>query len=510
MCLDQPMLSSSGTDESSEDEDNSSVQSDSDRSLGAKRAKSLAKDISKFRPIGAESFKQNEESGQYESNEDSQTSQPGKEEKNAQVPKSASGMAAAGFKNFVKKSISIKIKTNDQFGGASPSEVTTLQSTASQLTDLQKQQMAISNKLARKFKTDTSTTATQLVQTLHVEEKAALTMPKTSSDLTSLAQIRPQIGQTAQTGQGLLPVPNLGSNVRPGFISANNTANSYGYPPNVRMPVSSGAIPSGVFPPIAFNMVAQTPASFQNINPQPIAQPFQTQGQSLLGPVPTHLPPQYQFNQRYQDDYPSYLDEEEELGDDAAYDLDDNAYNYDLDEDLDSIINESRVKRKEKDSKRHRSKKSAKKHKRKKYESESDAENLDSVKQMLKNVLESHMDQLDESDDDLRMTLASLLDQIANDDGSLTYEDCVSIHESVKALLGDREEGEETDDELKRKKKKKSSTKRRNKSSEDLKPSKKKRKENGKRAESEEGEIDDVYDDDEQFIVEKEYQDLLK
>lgn len=509
------MLSSSGTDESSEDEDNSSVQSDSDRSFGAKKTKSIGKE-SKFRPIGAESLKQNEDTGQYESNEDSQTSQPGKEDqKSAQATKSSSGMAAAGFKNFVKKSISIKIKTNDQFGGASPSDVTTLQSTASQLTDLQKQQMAISNKLARKIKTDT-TTAPPLVQTVHVEEKTAPVMPKTSSDLTSLAQIRPQMGQSVQAGQGLLPIPNnLGPNARPGFMAANNAPSAYGYPANVRMPVGAGTMPPLQYPTMApaslgFNMAPQTTPSFQNINQQPIGQPFQAQGQSLLGPVPTHLPPQYQFNQRYQDDYPSYLEEEEELGDDAAYDLDDNAYNYDLDEDLDSIINESRSKRRDKDSKRHRSKKSSKKHKRKKYESESESENLDSIKEMLKNVLESHMDQLDESDDDLRMTLAGLLDQIANDDGSLTYEDCVNIHESVKALFGDREEGEETDDELRRKKKKKSSAKRRNKSSEDLKPSKKKRKENGKRAESEEGEIDDVYDDDEQFIVEKEYQDLLK
>lgn len=489
------MLSSSGTEESSEDEDNSSLHSDSERSFGPKKTKTSGPE-SKFRPIGADTSKPSEEPGAYESNEDSQASQPGKEEKAPQVAKSNSAMAAAGFKNFVKKSISIKIKTNDQFGGSSPSEVTTLQSSASQLTDLQKQQMAISNKLARKIKTDT--TAAPFAYPVQTEQKTLPSMPKTSSDLTSLAQIRPQVAAAQQTG--LLPTPNQQAGPRPAFMQ-----NSFAYGPSVTTMPPSGVItrPPGVYPPPI--MSASNIA--YNIVPQTIPQPFHSQGQSLLGPVPTHLPPQYQFNQRGQDDYPSYLDEEEELADDAAYDLDDNAYNYDLDEDLDSIMNESRSKRKDKESRRHRSKKSSKKHKRKKYESESESESVESVKEMLRSVLEAHMDQLD--DDDARMTLGGLLDQIVNDDGSLTYDDCVNIHESVKALFGEREEGEESDEELKRRKKKKSSAKRRNKSSEDLKPSKKKRKENGKRAESEEGEIDDVYDDDGQFIVQKEYQDLL-
>lgn len=130
---------------------------------------------------------------------------------------------------------------------------------------------------------------------------------------------------------------------------------------------------------------------------------------------------------------------------------------------------------------------------------------------MLKNVLEMHINNLE--DLDLKANLEGLLDQIVNDDGSLTYEDCLNIHTTVKSLFeqvgADEGELEESDLEMDRKKKKKSkdegkAAKRRSKSStDDLKPSKKKRKYQDE-GEVEAGEIDDMYDDDQ-----GQFQDLM-
>lgn len=210
------------------------------------------------------------------------------------------------------------------------------------------------------------------------------------------------------------------------------------------------------------------------------------------------------------------------VNDDAAYDLDDVTNfmhqneddlflneNYDQDygeynledlDDLDAIMKDnhkSSSRRYAKKSKHHHhhksSKKNNKKHKQKSGRRDEDEENdfdgdqeeveqdLESIKKMLKNVLEMHINNLEEADMDLKAMLNGLLEQILSDDGSLTYEDCVNIHSTVKSLFETNEddaevevevEDEISEDEIKKKK----TAKRRNKSSDDLKPSKKKRK----------------------------------
>ena len=145
-----------------------------------------------------------------------------------------------------------------------------------------------------------------------------------------------------------------------------------------------------------------------------------------------------------------------------------------------------------------------------------------------------------DNDEELLGTLKSLLAQITDDDGSLTFDDLSQIHVTIKTLLdgdvsvssaADLSESDSEDERRKRRKRTESKA-----SKDDLKTSKKKRKyssdykrssrggkkrkspgeyeeSSGKNAiesnltEVEAGEIDDVYDDD--FIVEKEFEDLL-
>ena len=158
----------------------------------------------------------------------------------------------------------------------------------------------------------------------------------------------------------------------------------------------------------------------------------------------------------------------------------------------------------------------------------------------MKNVLSIHVENNEDFDEEMRGTLNSLLQQIIEDDGSLTFEDLSHIHETVKSLLdvGGEEnvEVEEEDEEEERKRRKRKKMHRNGKGTanldssggledsrskkealrydDDLKPSKKKRRYETERRskkddglEIESGEIDDVYDN--EFIVQKEFQDLL-
>ena len=174
---------------------------------------------------------------------------------------------------------------------------------------------------------------------------------------------------------------------------------------------------------------------------------------------------------------------------------------------------------------------------------EADDQDLDAIKDMLKNILTIHIENDQEHDQDLKATLESLLTQITEDDGALTFEELSQIHMTIKSLLeGDANASSENDsdvevsdsDESSRSRRKKRKRAEPRSSKEELRTSKKKRKHPGegrrKRrhrdagfegsssfersredeknlAEVEAGEIDDVYD--EEFIVEKEFEDLL-
>lgn len=249
------------------------------------------------------------------------------------------------------------------------------------------------------------------------------------------------------------------------------------------------------------------------------------------------------------------------INDDAAYDMDedddeaqyinnsgnepkkhhqkyDYDYNYDLELDnITDIITERQqtsTRRHENNrsssnsrSKKHHHKSSAstsrsKKSSRNKYDDDDDENELVSIKSMLKGVLEMHISNLDDNDEELRATLENLLDQVTDDNDSLTYEDCVNIHKTVKGLFEDQDEGEESenedvrrrrrkhhgglsddnmaDDRSRKSKKKKSKSRRRNDDEADR---------HRLNAEVEAGEIDDVYDDGDELVVEKEFKDLL-
>lgn len=95
---------------------------------------------------------------QYDSNNENEANERGNDESSQMAGGSTNnkadggGIAAAGFKKFVKKSISIQIKTNVQ-GGPNEAATNAAQSAnATQLTDVQKQQQAISNKLKQQAK----------------------------------------------------------------------------------------------------------------------------------------------------------------------------------------------------------------------------------------------------------------------------------------------------------------------------------------------------------------------
>ena len=183
---------------------------------------------------------------------------------------------------------------------------------------------------------------------------------------------------------------------------------------------------------------------------------------------------------------------------------------------------------------------------------EPDEQDLTAIKEMLVSILKMHVENDEEYDEELRATLESLLAQVTEDDmGLLTFEELSQIHLTIKTLLegGDSHEPQEEesnesisdleDGRGKKKKRKLTDTQesRSMSQNDNLKSSKKKRKHsnegnvrdskhgkksrshhnenssfeventNGNLTEVEAGEIDDVYDD--EFIVEKEFEDLL-
>jgi hypothetical protein len=216
-------------------------------------------------------------------------------------------------------------------------------------------------------------------------------------------------------------------------------------------------------------------------------------------------------------------------------------------------------------------KKKSKKHDRKNINGDDDEdteEGLASIKSSLRNFIETHLNNLDQDNDEVIVnTLRILLDQINEDDGSLALEDLYGIHEQIKNMLEKDEDensmvnSDDDDEEYKSKKKRKRSNPKDDQrmdkldkeklsldgsknNDDELKSSKKKRRHTANNsnelsdsshhgtdkkkkknksdyiniddkfshtnqmAEVEAGEIDDVYDD--ELIVEKEFEELLK
>ena len=219
-------------------------------------------------------------------------------------------------------------------------------------------------------------------------------------------------------------------------------------------------------------------------------------------------------------------------------------------------------------------KKKSKKHDKKNYNDDDDEdteEGLASIKSSLRSFIETHLNNLDQDNDEVIVnTLKILLEQINEDDGSLALEDLYGIHEQIKNMLEKDEDDnsivnsdddDDDDEEYKSKKKRKRSNPKDDQridkigkekhsldgsknNDDELKSSKKKRRHaannsnelsdssyqgtdkkkkknksdyiniddkfshTNQMAEVEAGEIDDVYDD--ELIVEKEFEELLK
>lgn len=450
------------------------------------------------------------------------------------------GLSAAGFKkSIVKKSINIKIAggTAAPNATASSSSPNTNQSTTSsnQLTSLQKQQNSLSNKLkqsAAKLKTvesapeltyksnpqSTSGPMNQMIGQNNMMNNAYPSqytggLPPTGLQSLPSAALLPSIPPPnvglMPNGPALMPTPQFPPNRMPGNQYGNSAP--FNVPPPTHLLMQPHQVYPGNGAP-GFNMPpnlvqqGQQPLLFNPymmMHPNGMNQQQQQQQQRIPGP-----------NNMRQSEQDAEYDEYRMMGDDA-YDLDDQEpsynnkyrkdeydYNYDLDmDDMDDMLGES--KRSKKHHKTHHRSKKHKKHKKSSKESDQEDEmidDLDGIKSMLKEVLTNHIDMLTKAKDfELIPTLNGLLEQVVNDDSSLTHEDCVSIHQTVKSLFDAEEEGEveKQEDEAK-------SRKRKNKDS-----SSRSRRQKKAKDEMEAGEIDDMYDDQE-AIVQKEYYDLLR
>lgn len=586
-----------------------------------------------------------------------------------------SGIAAAGFKQFVKKSISIKIKTNEaSSSGAADAPEKDEKSERDKANNLlvQKHHISKINK-SKNFNligSSSNPTTNQIKDEQDFANEFDQQKQQPQPNLSEAEKLRAQYNQYSKTQQQLNPkynqqqYPHQHSSLLPTPII--HAPHSYmnqqqnqvsGYlatpPPSFGIPPPSFAIP----PP--------------NINPRFHLQqppPVIHSGHSINGPPPSHLhqmtpnqmqhhqqhpinnqnyqmmqnnsisynPYQYQQHQQQQHQQQGLMhhqlphntqqqqqlqlnnkpkhpyiheddfeDENINVNDDAAYDLDDYYndhnvlcedlvdpnknksnntvdydYNYDLeldnlndligsskkepsrhrkhnrhgrrshdhisdedlsDDDSESILSElkSKSKRRKQSSKsKSKQKRSKRKHLDSDEEDEEDEEedvngpNIDALKEMLINVLQSQIDDTENDiDEEIKLTLSGLLSQVQEDTGSLTYEDLSNIHLTVKKLLtGETSDQTEDDQKLKRKKKRskqrshskdfdsdldddedklknKAPYKKKRRFQDDKKRDKSNRDTLYSNAEVEAGEIDDVYDD--KFVVEDEFQDLL-
>lgn len=105
-------------------------------------------------------------------------------------------LAAAGFKkSIVKKSISIKIKSSEQSEGV---PVSSTLSTSTQLTDVQKQQQAISNKLkqlAKKQKEEPVQTSSDANKADQLKGSILLQQQYQQQQMNGAEQLRAQYNQ---------------------------------------------------------------------------------------------------------------------------------------------------------------------------------------------------------------------------------------------------------------------------------------------------------------------------
>jgi hypothetical protein len=138
--------------------------------------------------------------------------------------------------------------------------------------------------------------------------------------------------------------------------------------------------------------------------------------------------------------------------------------NYDLEFDMDIIeVEDVRLKKKskkakkEKSSSKHHHHHHHRRHSQREEEGEEDEEQLESIKSIIKNVIEMHLNtfEADQNDDPTGTMLQMILQQINDDDGSLSLEDYYGIHEKIKSLLENNAEESEYSNSNKRRDKKK-------------------------------------------------------
>ncbi len=441
-------------------------------------------------------------------------------------------MEAAGFKKFIKKSISIKIKSNDAVNQQTLSPINGSNNIINsgyqnQLTVLQKQQNSLSNKLKQSAAKLKTSEAQNISQNIQDEENMVNKRQPDQNDIYS--QNHSTIHYSTFVGTNSIS-NQLNQNdynnkiaqrnfyyesqrlSAPSEFQSSYVVNNYHQNQQI-MPNYNCTIP---------NAFSHLPTFYQNqfhVTSQNFQQSNQKFDSSKLTSNVTDQENAYINNHEINDDNAYDIDDEDQIDIyreknrnhfDENYD-----FNYDLE--IEDNINEfiipennkykSKKNKRKHQNDRHRRKKSIVLKENSDVEDEALDEKLEFMKFDLKNVLNKHIETLEQDSDnqdrDLIITLNSLLEKVTDDDGSLTYDMCSDIRKMVETLFHN-----EQDTEMNVKKKKWKTHK--NKSQEIDKKIKTKELSLNIKNEMEAGEINDLlYDDDQEFIVKKEYYDLL-
>jgi hypothetical protein len=450
---------------------------------------------------------------------------------NNQKSDDLSSIEAAGFKKFVKKSISIKIKSNDASNQLSLSpnqQYNTLETSYNQnkMTVLQMQQNSLSNKLkqsAAKLSKSQDSSVNKIQEKLvdniydekqsyphlslkyagenNVSIKHNITGYKNSHEVRSefehqnLNESQKMRSNKYYYESQRIPISNDFQSSYLGNNQHNNQfISNYNCSVNDISTISSYYTPQLQIISQNFN---QSHFKFNNGNKNFI----RNADENYIGIT---------------DDNAYDIDEEDQIhlykkdnnnGSDIDYDL-----NYDLEceENLDEIIvsenNEPRYKLKKSKHKHHHTRRRKKKTFSLNYSSneieDEYEESLENMKLNLKKLLNNQIDLLEHDSDnidrDLLITLKNLLEQINDDDGSLNYDECLSIKLMVENLAQSIIESDTGHNSKKKNSKK-------------IKQKEKKRNSDiSLMNEIETGEINDgLYDDDQEQVVKKEYDFLL-
>lgn len=407
-CLlaDKQMMSSSGTDESSDEDDNSvkNLVQTSNFEINTSNENIKKQEPSKFKPIGPDANKFMNENSTSKTNENKENGEQdeteGKDEyyenqsesAQGQSNASQSGIEAAGFKKFIKKSISIKIKGNDQINRLDQAEKT-----------IKDQNMLVKSKHISKIRQpskanldnvqngggNSTNASSEMINELADSETNSLkpTNQQSQQQLKTTPQTHYQ--QQQQQQQQESPMDKLRAQYNQHMLqnpNPNVNMNMMQHHPHNVMPAQRQLLPQPQSTIMGYNMSVPPPPTFAYPPPTLLAQQMSRPPNALLYPPPMH--PQMQHIGMHQQPYPpqnTYLpnqpnmqqnayifhhhmatkndnfnmnskandDEDVEgfnVNDDAAYDLDEDGnenlsdldksdqlnydYNYDIDVDL--------------------------------------------------------------------------------------------------------------------------------------------------------------------------------